>query len=154
MTYTILRGGKVVNNDGENIPVIDDPEMVSIVAEREAAKGQEKFWRERVKALEQQLRELGAPDRAAYGGIVLATQQATRYERDAAALSDYLYDNPAEPDDLLALIAAATGFKRDANLSASMRAVLDMMTETKHSPYFVSSIAASAEKRDPWEGVE
>ena len=154
MTYTLLRDGKVVNNDGENIPVIDDPEMVSIVAEREAAKGQEKYWGERVKALEQQLRELGAPKRAAYGGIVLGTQNSTNYETDALALSNYLYDNPVEPDDLLALIAAATGFKRNANLSASMRAVVDMMTKTKHTPYFVSSIAASAEKRDPWEGVE
>ena len=154
MSYTILRDGKVIGTGGEIIPVIDDPEMVSIVAEREAAKGQEKWWGERVKALEQQLRELGVPKRAAYGGIVLGTQNSTNYETDTLALADYLYDNPAEPGDLLALIAAATGFRRGANLSASMRAVLDMMTETKRTPYFVSNIAVSAEKRDPWEGVQ
>lgn len=152
MSYSIHQDGKVVSAEGENIPIVTDPDLIDLAIAYETANAERKRWQAQEEALKSELREHQTEGTRAYGDLVLTVRSDPRQNVDVKALADYLYDNPVEVSDLLGLIAASKGLKL-AEVPAGVADAVGMMTETTHtSPYYVASIARrAAPVKSAWE---
>lgn len=115
--------GLVVDSDGEIIEAadIDDP-MKFLAAMRHDAKCQAKEWESRVDNLDRVLLKKQAAKVTVYGDIVSAVKGGTYNKTDARRFADLILDAFPQAFDLeheeavaavLAVLAAATGFKKD-----------------------------------------
>jgi len=130
MALQDLGGGLVVDDDtGEVIEIPEGVDALTLLAHgRHDAKGQEDAWKQRRQAYDAALLAKMTEKRANFTGVVVSVMGRTYTKTDVDAFADSLAAAAIEWPDLMAVIAAAQGFKRDL-LPESVWEIYDKHTE-------------------------
>ncbi len=137
-----IRPGLVVDTDGVIIEAADrDDAMKFIASKRHDAKQQMEEWKSYVQDLDRVLLKNQSERKLNYDNLVVSIRGGTYSKTDTEAFANECYALTLEPSDLFAIIAAASGFKKD-KLPESAKAAFESHTATleKH-PWVESSIA-------------
>lgn len=149
--YIEAAPGLIVDTDGEIVSAagIDDP-LKFIVARRDEARRQMKRWEELTADLDRVILRKQGDKTVAYGNVIATIRGGTYAKTDVRRfalesllrLSDGLdFEHPEATDAIQAVIAAASGFKRDL-LPESVRHLYDEATATlEKRPWVETAIA-------------
>lgn len=147
--------GLVIDDNGEIIESagIDDA-VKFLAARRHEAKQQLKAYERYIDDLDRVLLRYQKDRKLAYGDVVISVRGGTYRKTDTTKLADVLGVMAVEFDDLMALVAAATGFRRD-DVPEILRDAYDDCTATlEKRPWIESDIARKpAPVRRPPDGA-
>ncbi len=149
--YIEAAPGLIVDTDGEIVSAagIDDP-LKFIVARRDEARRQMKRWEELTADLDRVILRKQGDKTVAYGNVVATIRGGTYSKTDIVRfavaslvkLSDGLdFEHPEATDAIQAVIAAASGFKRDL-LPEAVRDLYDENTTTMEKRAWVETSIA------------
>ena len=140
--YIEVEPGLVIDSEGEIIESasIDDA-MKFLAARRHEAKQQLKAYEHYIDDLDRVLLRYQKDRKLAYGDVVISVRGGTYRKTDAQKFADMLSAMAVEFDDLMGLVAAATGFKRD-DVPEILRDAYDDCTATlEKRPWIESDVA-------------
>lgn len=147
MDYIHVAPGLVVDEDGVIIETASIDDAMKFVAQsRHEAKEQEKEWGARVQVLDRVLLRNQSEKKLTYGDLVVSIRGGTYSKTDAEQFAALVYEKPVELEDLFAVIAAASGFKKDL-LPESVREAYEATTTTFEKRSWIESNVAR--KRAP-----
>jgi hypothetical protein len=142
--YFEIEPGLVISEDGEIVDNANQDDSLAFIARRRhEARVQLKAYEDYIRVLDAVLLKKQHDKRVAYGDTVCTIAGGTYSKTDAAAFSDALEDLPLEAADLLDVIGAATGFKRELlGWNEKVLAAFDANTATlEKRPWLQTSIA-------------
>jgi hypothetical protein len=140
--YIALENGMVIDTDGVIIEAADINDAMKFLAEqRHDAKQQAKEWEHRVDVLDTVILKNQAEKKLTYGETVIAIRGGTYTKTDPAKFAEEVYAKPIELEDLFAIIAAATGFKKDLLPEVALEAYQATTTTFEKRPWVESSVA-------------
>lgn len=140
--YIELEPGLVIDSDGEIVESasIDDA-MKFLAARRHEAKQQLKAYERYIEDLDRVLLRHQKERKLAYGDVVISVRGGTYRKTDTESFAQLVGSMPVEFDDMVALVAAATGFKREL-VPESLRDAYDECTATlEKRPWIESEVA-------------
>ena len=149
--YIEAAPGLIVDTDGEIVSAagIDDP-LKFIVARRDEARRQMKAWEKTTEDLDRVILRNQDAKTVAYGNVIATIRGGTYSKTDVPCfakaagvfLADGLdFEHPEEAEEILSIIAAASGFKRDL-LPESVRDLYDRWTATLEKRAWVETSIA------------
>lgn len=156
--YLYLENGIVIDEDGEIVDAAGHDDPLAYIATRRAdAKIQLKEWESYIEGLDRVLLRKQMERRMSYGDVVIRIGGGRYYQTNAKALAEMLSDAEARREDLVGLLAAAKGFRKDEVPEPVRFMYEDVTAAIEKKPWIESAVARKSPpvvRREPVEASD